>query len=82
MSSESVPGTPGTQASSTATGQNDRRSNRHVFMARMPGAESQRADVELVQALVDGSDVELVQVLVDIGGEPADQSGEVALVLG
>ena len=29
-----------------------------------------------------GSDVELVQLLVDIGGEPADQSGEVALVLG
>jgi energy-coupling factor transporter ATP-binding protein EcfA2 len=28
------------------------------------------------------SDVELVQMLVDIGGEPADQSGEVALVLG
>ena len=64
------PGAPGTQASGTATGQNDRRSNWHVFMARMPSAESQR------------SDMELVQMLVDIGGEPADQSGEVTLVLG
>ena len=29
-----------------------------------------------------GSNVELVQVLVDVGGEPADQPGKVALVLG
>ena len=45
-------------------------------------AESQRSGVELVQVLVDRSGVEFVQVLVDIGGEPAYQSGEVALVLG
>jgi len=29
-----------------------------------------------------GSDEEFVQVPVDVGGEPADQPGEVALVLG
>ena len=57
-------------------------SNWHGIRGSHAGAQPQRSDVELVQVLVGRSDVELVQVLVDVGGEPADQAGEVALVLG